>query len=420
MSKPIRSIEAEKKICLCMIVKNESRIIERCLNSSKSIIDFVSICDTGSTDHTPKIIENWCKENKIPGIVHYESFKNFGYNRSKAVSLAQDTYPEADYFLLLDADMILKVQPEFKKNDLNEDKYMIMQFNNRIKYWNTRLIKTSLPWECVGVTHEYWAIDHSKLQTKQSNYIEKQGKLSSLIIDDQGDGGSKSDKFVRDKRLLVEGINDESTSASLKIRYLFYLAQTHYCLNELEEAIKWYKKRVEAGGWAEEVFYSLFQIGICYELLGNTASLKYQQMVKENKTLHNQSKLESLILEEEQFFALAVTYFQNSWEYRPGRAEPLYQLAKMYRMKSKNNIALMYALQGKAISFPKDDILFVDYHVYDYLIDYEISICAYYIQGKQHLGESAQKYLQTKIKQLPPNIARTVESNAKFYSQTLE
>ena len=49
-----------------MIVKNESKIIERCLDSAKSIIDFVSICDTGSSDGTPELIENWCKENSIP------------------------------------------------------------------------------------------------------------------------------------------------------------------------------------------------------------------------------------------------------------------------------------------------------------------------------------------------------------------
>ena len=41
----------------------------------------------------------------------------------------------------------------------------------------------------------------------------------------------------------------------------------------------------------------------------------------------------------------------------------------------------MYALQ-KEIPFPKDDLLFVDYHVYDYLFDYEISISAFYIPHK--------------------------------------
>ncbi len=64
----------------------------------KSIVDFVSICDTGSTDHTPEIITRKLVENEIPGTVHHEPFQNFGYNRSLAVSLAQKTYPEAELF----------------------------------------------------------------------------------------------------------------------------------------------------------------------------------------------------------------------------------------------------------------------------------------------------------------------------------
>ncbi len=65
--------------------------------------------------------------------------------------------------------------------------------------------------------------------------------------------------------------------------------------------------------------------------------------------------------------------------------------------------------------FSKDDILFVDYRIYDHLFDYEISICAYYIESKRHLGRTAQKRLESKMKQLPTNIALSVESNSKFY-----
>lgn len=401
-----------------MIVKNESSIIERCLNASKSIIDFISICDTGSTDNTPEIIKNWCKENNIPGTVHHEPFKNFGYNRTLAASLAQETYPEADYLLLLDADMVLEVQPNFDKYSLENDLYLTMQYDNQIKYWLIRLLKTSLPWKSVGVTHEYWDIDHSRLREDQLNYSGTQGRIDSLIIYDQTDGGSRSDKFERDKQLLLEGIKDETTPLDLKVRYMFYLAQTFSCLNELEEAIKWYKKRVEAGGWVEEVYYSLLQTGSCYERLANISSFNRQQLIKEseeNKSIVNQFAVDNLIRQEEQFFALAITYFQNAWEYRPTRAESLYHLAKMHRIKSKNNIALMYALRGKEIPFPQEDILFVDYHVYDYLFDYEISICAYYTENKQGLGRDAIKRLQSKIKELPLHIAETVENNLKFY-----
>ncbi|MGQ0517837.1 hypothetical protein ACT453_49355, partial [Bacillus sp. D-CC] len=60
------------------------------------------------------------------------------------------------------------------------------------------------------------------------------------------------------------------------------------------------------------------------------------------RTVGSNNKLQ----EETIIFALAVFYFQKAWEYRPTRAEPLYQLARLYRLRSQNNIALMYALQG--------------------------------------------------------------------------
>ncbi|MED2800479.1 glycosyltransferase family 2 protein [Bacillus thuringiensis] len=401
----VKSVKEEKKLCLCMIVKNESRIMERCLNATKSIVDFVSICDTGSTDNTPEIIENWCKENEIPGTVHHEPFKNFGYNRSLAVSLAQKTYPEADYLLILDADMILEVDPNFDKTSLTEDHYLTLQYDVHIKYWLTRLLKASLPWKSVGVTHEYWDIDRSKVG---ANYNTRVDRLETLVVNDPGDGGSKADKFERDERLLLQGINDPETTPDLHIRYLFYLAQTYFHLSQFEDSIKWYKKRVEAGGWVEEVFYSLLRIGFCYEQLANRSANKQNEVTDadEKETVKGQ---------EEKYLALAVFYFQKAWEYRPTRAEPLYQLARLYRLQSQNNIALMYALQGKEIPFPKDDLLFVDYHVYDYLFDYEISISAFYIPHKKHLGAVSQKYLESIKEEIPFHIANVVENNAKFY-----
>ena len=39
-------------VSLCMIVKNEEDVIERCLNSIKDAVDEIIIVDTGSTDST--------------------------------------------------------------------------------------------------------------------------------------------------------------------------------------------------------------------------------------------------------------------------------------------------------------------------------------------------------------------------------
>ena len=41
-----------KKIGLVMIVKNESRSLDKCLISAKKLVDEIYITDTGSTDNT--------------------------------------------------------------------------------------------------------------------------------------------------------------------------------------------------------------------------------------------------------------------------------------------------------------------------------------------------------------------------------
>jgi len=54
------------KVVLNAIVKNESKIIKRLLDSCKNLIDYISICDTGSTDNTVEVIYDWIKENDFP------------------------------------------------------------------------------------------------------------------------------------------------------------------------------------------------------------------------------------------------------------------------------------------------------------------------------------------------------------------
>ena len=72
-------------ICLNMIVKNESKIITRMLDSVYKIIDYWVICDTGSTDNTRNIIINYFKEKQINGELIEEPWQNFGYNRTYAL-----------------------------------------------------------------------------------------------------------------------------------------------------------------------------------------------------------------------------------------------------------------------------------------------------------------------------------------------
>src|SRR3972149_12094275 len=107
-------------ICLTMIVKNESKIITRCLDSVINYIDYWVICDTGSSDNTIEIIIDYFKD-RIKGELYAIPWQDFGYNRSQAVKLSRG---KADYLLLMDADMILHViNSDFKNTHIDRDVY---------------------------------------------------------------------------------------------------------------------------------------------------------------------------------------------------------------------------------------------------------------------------------------------------------
>lgn len=363
----------EVKICLTMIVKNESRIIKRCLDSVKNIIDCISICDTGSTDNTVAIVEEYLKEKNILGKVHQHPWKNFGHNRTLSAKAAQTTLKELNfplsktYLLFLDADMILVVHPEFNKNDLSDESYLISQKNTDLAYFNLRLALASKPWESVGVTHEYWTCA----------FPHKREKLVTLEIDDREDGGCKNDKLERDARLLTQGLQDEPNNE----RYMFYLAQTYRALKDYDNSIKWCKNRINAGGWKEEVWYSKFMIAENYKEMGE--------------------------------WEKALTWYLDAYEYNPERAEPLQKIANCYRVNGKNQLAYLFAKHGSTISFPKDQILFISYPVYDYQFDEEISIAAYYTGKKAEGLEALNRLILNK--NVPQSVKEQAYNNLKFY-----
>lgn len=360
MTKPVT-------ICLTMIIKNESKIILRCLESAKSICDYMTICDTGSTDNTCEIVTNFFNENKdkIKGTLHHHEWKNFGYNRTLSLDVGRQS--GATYVLCIDADMILEIKPNFKKQDLKADSYAIVQQTSTLFYYNTRLMKSTRKWKCVGVTHEYYDCD----KHKQSE------NLDTLVINDRGDGGCKSDKFERDIKLLTQGLIDEPDNS----RYMFYLAQSYCDTNQHEQSIKWYKKRIEMGGWYEEVYYSYYKIGTILQSMGESWE-----------------KIEKAYLE--------------AWKYLPSRAEPLYEMAKYCRNTSRYKEGYKYAKIGSTIPFPKNQLLFIFKHVYSFQMLDELAICAYYI-GKYHESISLCDRL-IKEGHVPENQLSRIKQNMKF------
>ncbi len=350
---------ARATVCLSMIVKNEAAVIRRCLASVRDFIDTWAICDTGSTDATKQIIQETLAD--IPGELHECEWVNFGHNRTEAYRLAQ---PQADYVLIIDADMTALVQDEFRHN-LSADSYLI-RYEGDLDYRQPMLLNAQHDWAFRGVTHEYI---HAETAASRET-------LAQLTYQHHADGGMRSDKLTRDKKLLTAGLAAEPDNA----RSMFYLAQTLRDLREYTEAIEWYRRRVAAGGWAEEVWYSRYQIARLRQLTGaswDTVQAEYLQ----------------------------------AFESRPTRLEPLYEIVRYYRERQKYHIAWLFARNARNTPYP-DDLLFVERPVYTYKLPLEYAICCHWT-GRYAEAMEVNNELLARA-DLPPEYQLTVIRNQKF------
>jgi tetratricopeptide (TPR) repeat protein len=358
-------------LCLNMIVKNESKIITRLFDSLIPIIDCYCICDTGSTDNTIEIIIEYFKEKKKPGKVITEPFKNFCYNRTFALKACLGM---SDFLILLDADMILEVKNFDKKMLNNGDSFTILQGNESFYYQNQRIIRNNGRYSYTGVTHEY-------INTPPDNRghnIEK----NALFITDVGDGGSKSDKFERDIKLLLQGIHDEPKNE----RYYFYLANSYHDSGRFGEAINVYKKRIELGGWAEEVWYSYYRIGLCYKNMG---------------------KIEN-----------AIFSWMEGYDFYPFRLEGLYEILHYYRVNSKHKLGdIIYKLARNILdkNLNRDNYLFLHNDIYTSKIYYEYTVFAAYTEVKNINYEIIKVFNNSRDDMEKNNLL----TNMKFYKDIL-
>jgi tetratricopeptide (TPR) repeat protein len=249
-----------------------------------------------------------------------EPFKNFCYNRNFALNACKGM---SDYVLLLDADMVLEVNG-FNKNVLNlADSFLILQGNDSFFYQNVRIVKNNGLYSYSGVTHEY-------INTPPGSRSYLLSK-DTFFINDIGDGGCKQNKFERDVKLLIDGILKEPNND----RYHFYLANSYFDLGKYDKAIDTYKKRIEFGGWQEEVWFSYYKIGIAY-----------MNMDQIEKAIHT---------------------WMDGFQYYQTRLEGIYEIIKYYRLNSKHLLSYIYYDIAKIIldkNINRDNCLFLQNDIF--------------------------------------------------------
>ncbi|HUD02361.1 MAG TPA: glycosyltransferase family 2 protein [Rhabdochlamydiaceae bacterium] len=366
-------IFGDQKICLNMIVKNESKVIKRCLDSVKHLIDYWVIVDTGSNDRTQKIIKNHLKD--IPGELHERSWKNFAHNRNEALKLAQ-AHEGTDYILFMDADDVLEIDEDVNSLVLEKDLYNMWRGVKGFTYIKPQIARADLPWKWVGVTHEYLGCD----QPYDEETLEK---IRYITICD-GASSEDSKKFYRNIELLTEGLKKEPNNE----RYVFYLAESYRDAGENGKAVEWFQKRVNMKGWDQEVFWSKLQIAHHLRMIGLPATT-------------------------------VIESYRDAHHCRPHRVEPIYYMAMMYNHLEQHADA--YAILKVRDLLPKvaqKDTLFNEDWISHYGLLFQLSICTYYMGFYQESLDACDKLLA--MKDLPEDFRKLTQFNRTFPLEKLQ
>ena len=116
-------------ISLCMIVKNEERVLARCLDSVADLVDEIIIVDTGSTDRTKEIAAGYTdKLYDFQWIDDFSAARNFAFSKANM-----------EYIYSADADEVLSEENRerfriLKATLLPEIELVQMKYGNQLQF----------------------------------------------------------------------------------------------------------------------------------------------------------------------------------------------------------------------------------------------------------------------------------------------
>ena len=330
----------------------------------RPVVDHWVIVDTGSTDGTQEMIRQHFRD--VPGELIERPWVNFAHNRSEALVYARG---KAEYVLIIDADEMLEFDKGFELPKLLADAYQFEMHSGGITYFKTQLVRDSLAWSFKSVVHEYIYSEHARSEET----------LPGVRTQRFTDGARARDPLTyrKDALLIESALLEEPENA----RYMFYLAQSYRDANEPELAINRYQKRVAMGGWIEEIWYSLYQI----------AEIKNRIKAPWPEVLDA---------------------YLKAYQAKPDRAGPLYRIGYHYQAQKEFALAHLFFRQAMAIPLPKNDRLFVERSIYDYLIALEYAVSCYYMGDHAAAIDANNRLLASS--ETPASLIEQIIRNRQF------
>ncbi|MDO7906568.1 glycosyltransferase [Paenibacillus sp. JX-17] len=250
-------------ISLCMIVKDEEKVLERCIESARNLVDEIIVVDTGSSDRTLEIAQKYTDK-----IYHFEWIQDFSAARNYSIRQAT-----SDYILVLDADEYLDGSANLKEDISSEKDFYIMKIQNHnsderiFTHSAIRLFANDPRFFYKNRLHEHLNVTDPELENQLSRgdartLIQHTGYFEEVMLE--------KDKSNRNYSLMKTEVEENPTGYNL-----YNMGKVLMNMEKYEDAIEYFQKAFPLAHGRMFQPELLSRLGFCLLMLS-----EYEQGIK--------------------------------------------------------------------------------------------------------------------------------------------
>lgn len=399
--------ESSIKLYGVIMCRNESTNISRSIDSLKGL-DGLFVYDTGSTDNTIQVARDDCTRNNLSMWLLEGKFEDFSISRNKLLDFARDTLQgivsdevkdtklvsipmNKRWFILLDANDTLQGSTELRRHletvvdgptptsngvfITNDAIYIRQQWKTAVDHFldfkNHRCVRADSTMRYTGVVHECLVESDTKNPKSRVNVMAPDAIC--VYQDRQLDTTQSSEaRWSRDKKLLLKSYHKEKPKVP---RTVFYLAQTCKCLGHFDEALRYYRERLDyPNGFEEERYVAAYEIG--YVLYTHFLQKPFVEIPNEKPTNRYNRQQDYKIQQEKLLTECKLRLIEAfDWSHR---AEPLIILGRHHLARKEWSQAYMYLHTACKVPEPVEALLWYDKRLYSYERWHYLSQAAFY------------------------------------------
>jgi hypothetical protein len=303
-------------VALVMVVHDSARVVLRCIESVRPLVDTWVVADAASADDTCGLVE--AGFDGLPGRLHAIDGDGFGADRTEAIRLARDS---ADWLLLVEPDQTVQGTGPIRP-DPAADAHEVGFEDRDGRYRLPRVLRADVAWRFVPGHHQYVDTDGHAVRT-----------VDGVTIHDHRDGTPQYEELVCTVAAQRQAVTGSPADASS----WFALARAADGLGWGADAVAGYRQVVGLGSDEEQRFYSHLRIGT---------------------------------------LAVDPANLLEAWHLEPWRAEPLHRLAVIHRSVGNYRQAMAFAESGLALAEPEG--LYVEGWIHEWGLDFEWAIAAWW------------------------------------------